>query len=45
MYDNHRIKVTNTAIIVDNYTMGESQQLEKPFQIFDPVRHKIEIKG
>ena len=45
MYDNNRIKVTNTAIIVDNYTMGESEELEKPFRIFDPVRHKIETKG
>ena len=36
-----RIKVTNTSIIVENYTMGESEQLEKPFRIYDPVTHRV----
>lgn len=40
-----RIKVTNTAIIVENYTMGESEQLEKPFRIYDPITHKVYYKG
>ena len=45
MFDNQRIKVTNTAIIVDNYTLHESEELEHPFQIFDPVTHKFSFKG
>ena len=44
MFDNQRIKVTNTAIIVDNYTLHESEELEHPFQIFDPVTHKFSFK-
>lgn len=40
-----RIKVTNTSIIVDDYTMGESEQLENPFRIYDPVVHKMFYKG
>ena len=40
-----RIKVTNTSIIVENYTMGESEQLEKPFRIYDPITHKVYYKG
>lgn len=45
MYDNNRIKVTNTAIIVENYNFHESEQLEKPFSIWDPVTHKITYTG
>ena len=44
MYNN-RIKVTNTAIIIDNYILGESEQLEKPFKIWDPITHKFMYKG
>lgn len=40
-----RIKVTNTSIIVDDYDMGESEQLEKVFRIFDPIAHKMYYKG
>lgn len=36
MQDN-RIKVTNTAIIIDNYELHESEQLEQPFTVWDPV--------
>ena len=45
MYENNRIKLTNTAIIVDNYTLHESEQLEKPFKLWDPVYHKEVYKG
>ena len=45
MYDNNRIKVTNTSIIIDNYELGESEKLEHPFKIFDPVTHKFNTKG
>ncbi len=44
MYSN-RIKVTNTAIIIDNYELGESEKLEHPFKIYDPLTHKTTIKG
>ena len=40
-----RIKVTNTAIIVENYGFHDNPTLEKPFQIFDPVTHKINYQG
>lgn len=40
-----RIKLTNSAIIVEDYTLGESEQLEKPFKIFDPITHKLYNKG
>ena len=45
MYDNNRIKVTNTSIIIDNYELGESEKLEHPFKISDPVTHKFNTKG
>ena len=45
MYEDNRIKLTNTAIIVDNYIMHESEQLEKPFKMWDPVYHKEVYKG
>ena len=44
MQDN-RIKVTNTAIIIDNYELHESEQLEHPFQIYDPVYHRMDYLG
>lgn len=44
MQDN-RIKVTNTAIIIDNYELHESEQLEHPFQIYDPVYHRMNYLG
>ena len=43
MYDNNRIKVTNTAIIIDNYTLGESDKLENSFTNWDPINHKKEL--
>lgn len=45
MVENMRIKVTNSAIIVDDYKMGESEQLERPFKIYDPICHKFSTKG
>jgi len=46
MYDNNRIKVTNTAIYVENYDkLGLCPQLERPFQVFDPVYHKFNYVG
>lgn len=35
-----RIKVTNTGIIIENYTMGENPDFEKAYLVWDPVTHK-----
>ena len=37
----HQVIVRNTCIIVTNYEKGESQTLEKNFQIWDPLTHKL----
>lgn len=44
MYDN-RIKVTNTAIIVDDYDLHSCEELEKPFAVYDPVYHRLNYTG
>ena len=45
MFNDYRIKVTNTAIIVDNYVLGESQQLERMFSKYDPITHKYNLEA
>lgn len=45
MYDNYRIKCTNTAIIIDNYKLGESQALERMFSKYDPITHKFSLEA
>lgn len=46
MFDDCRIKVSNTAIWVENYhKLGECSQLERPFQVYDPVYHKFNYVG
>lgn len=44
MYD-YRIKCTNSAIIIDNYILGESQQLERMFSKYDPITHKFTLEA
>lgn len=44
MYD-YRIKCTNTAIIIDNYTLGECPSLERMFSKFDPHNHKYTLEA
>ena len=44
MYD-YRIKVSNTAIIIDNYTLGECQPLERMFSKYDPITHKFNLEA
>lgn len=36
-----KIVVTNTAIIVNDYEMGDSEKLEQTFSVWDPVIHKL----
>ena len=41
----NRILVRNSCIIVRNYELGESQQLERNFQIWNPTCHRYDILG
>lgn len=40
-----KIEVTNSAIIINDYHLGDNQQLEYPYKIFDPIRHTYEYFG
>lgn len=44
-YDNSRIKVCNTCIIIDDYRKGDCPSLEKSFQVWNPLYHKFDILG
>jgi len=43
--NNQRIKVTNTAIIIDNYTLGQCIPLEHMFSKYDPITHKYNLEA
>ena len=40
-----KIEVTNTAIIINDYHLGDCPKLEYPYKIFDPITHKYEYFG
>lgn len=40
-----RIKCTNSAIIIDNYNLGESLKLEHMFSKYDPITHKYSLEA
>jgi hypothetical protein len=40
LFSDERIKVGNTFIRVDNYDLHENERLEKPFMVYDAIRHK-----
>ena len=40
-----RIKVTNTAIIIEDYELGSNDTLEAPYKVFDPIYHKYNYFG
>lgn len=40
-----KITVTNTAIIINDYNLGDCQELEGIFKTFDPVTHKFNSFG
>lgn len=42
---NEKIEVRNTCIIINDYDMGDSPQLEQVFSIFNPVTHRMEKFG
>lgn len=41
-YENERLIVTNTAIIINNYKLGDIPDLERPFLVWNPTYHKLE---
>ena len=40
-----RMKVTNTAVIIDDYELGSNERLEHPFKVFDPIYHRFNYFG
>lgn len=42
---NNKITVTNTAIIINDYTPGDCPVLERNFLIFDPICHNLNPMG
>lgn len=38
---NNKIVVTNTAIIINDYHMGDSEKIEQTFSVWDPLTHKL----
>ena len=36
-----KIVVTNTAIIINDYHLGDSEKLEQTFSVWDPLTHKL----
>ena len=38
---NDKIVVTNSAIIVNDYQMGDNEKLEQTFSVWDPLTHKL----
>lgn len=40
-----RIKVTNSGIIIEDYTLGECPTLESYYQVWDPVYHRNNMFG
>lgn len=45
MFGDSRIKVASSCIIIENYTLGECQSLEKNFQIWNQTCHRYDILG
>lgn len=40
-----KIEVRNTCIIVNDYNMGDSPQLEEIFRVYDPITHSFSTFG
>lgn len=41
----NKIVVRNTSIIINDYNMGDSVQLEEVFKVFNPITHSFDIFG
>lgn len=35
----HKIEITNTAIIINDYNLGDCPKIENSFKSYDPIRH------
>lgn len=44
-YNNNRIKVGPSCIIITNYYLGECQSIERIFQKWNPMTHRFDILG
>jgi hypothetical protein len=40
-----KISASNTAIIINDYTMGDNPRMEKSFSIWDPIIHSFRMFG
>ena len=45
MYNDNRIIVRNSCIMIKNYEMGECMELEKNFMVWNPLTHRMDILG
>ena len=43
--DDYKIILTNSAIIVNDYNLGDCYTLERNFKIWDPITHSYKILG
>lgn len=41
----HEIYVTNTAILIKNYMLNDCPQLERNFEVYNPITHSMDILG
>lgn len=44
-YNGPKVQLTNSAIIINNYDMGDLPSLEYNFKIWDPITHRNNIIG
>lgn len=40
-----KITVRNTCIVINDYNMGDSPQLEETFRVYDPITHRFQSFG
>ena len=45
MMEKHKVIMTNTAIIINDYDWGDCYTLERFFSIWDPIRHSYSYMG
>ena len=43
--DDYKMVITNSAIIINDYTLGECATLERNFKVWDPTYHRYNIIG
>lgn len=40
-----KIEVRHTSIVINDYNLNDSVTLEKSLSVYDPIRHKMKLKG